>query len=40
MIKPHGSTQLNSLYIEDATERAAQLKRAETLPSLLLNSAA
>jgi sulfate adenylyltransferase len=40
MIKPHGSTQLNSLYIEDATERAGQLKRAETLPSLLLNSAA
>lgn len=40
MIKPHGSTQLNRLYIEDATERAAQLKRAETLPSLLLNSAA
>jgi sulfate adenylyltransferase len=40
MIKPHGSTQLNSLYIEDATECAAQLKRAETLPSLLLNSAA
>lgn len=40
MIKPHGSTQLNSLYIEDATERAAQLKHAETLPSLLLNSAA
>ena len=40
MIKPHGSTQLNSLYIEDAIERAAQLKRAETLPSLLLNSAA
>ena len=40
MIKPHGSTQLNSLYIEDAIERAAQLKRAETLQSLLLNSAA
>lgn len=40
MIKPHGSTELNPLYIDDAQQRAALLAEAETLPSLLLNSAA
>ena len=40
MIKPHGSETLNPLYVADATQRAALLKEVETLPSLLLNSAA
>lgn len=40
MIKPHGSTNLNPLYVSDAAQRTALLKEAETLPSLLLNSAA
>ena len=40
MIKPHGSETLNPLYVADATQRAALLKEAERLPSLLLNSAA
>ncbi len=40
MIKPHGSDKLNALYVEDVAQRAALLKEAEGLPSLLLNSAA
>jgi len=40
MIKPHGSDTLNPLYVADAAQRAALLKEAESLPSLLLNSAA
>src|SRR6056300_1694155 len=40
MIKPHGSTKLNNLFVEDASTRKAELKRAEKLPSLLFNSAA
>lgn len=40
MIKPHGSNTLQPRYIEDAAQRAALLKQAESLPSLLLNSAA
>lgn len=40
MIKPHGSDELNALYVEDETQRTALLKEAESLPSLLLNSAA
>jgi sulfate adenylyltransferase len=40
MIQPHGSTTLNPLYVDDAAQRARLLKEAETLPSLLLNSAA
>jgi sulfate adenylyltransferase len=40
MIKPHGSTTLNNLYVDNAQDRKDALKRAETLPSLLLNSAA
>ena len=40
MIKPHGSDTLNPLYVADDAARAALLAEAETLPSLLLNSAA
>ncbi len=40
MIKPHGSDELNPLYIDDDEQRAALVKEAERLPSLLLNSAA
>lgn len=40
MIKPHGSEQLNPLYVADDAKRAALLAEAQTLPSLLLNSAA
>ena len=40
MIKPHGSDQLNPLFVYD-TERHHELKaEAQELPSLLLNSAA
>jgi sulfate adenylyltransferase len=40
MIKPHGSDELNPLFVYDSAAREAQLAEAETLPSLLLNSAA
>lgn len=40
MIKPHGSEQLNALYVDDEGQRQALLSEAEQLPSLLLNSAA
>ena len=40
MIKPHGSDELNPLYVYDDAQREALLKEAEDLPSLLLNSAA
>jgi len=40
MIKPHGSNELNPLFVYDDQQRAALLKEAETLPSLELNSAA
>lgn len=40
MIQPHGSTELNPLYVHDDARRAALQKEAEGLPSLLLNSAA
>jgi sulfate adenylyltransferase len=40
MIKPHGAEQLMPLYVEDTTARAALLKEAETLPKLLVSSAA
>lgn len=40
MIKPHGSTALNPLYVADEARRAALLAEADNLPSLLLNSAA
>lgn len=40
MIKPHGSDELNPLFVYDTDRRHALLAEAETLPSLLLNSAA
>lgn len=40
MIKPHGSDSLNPLFVDNAEQRQALLKEAESLPSLLLNSAA
>jgi len=40
MIKPHGSDELNPLFVYDETKHAELLKEAENLPSLLLNSAA
>lgn len=40
MIKPHGSDQLNPLYVADEAARNALLAEAANLPSLLVNSAA
>lgn len=40
MIKPHGSAQLRPLYVYDSDARAALAAEAESLPSMLLNSAA
>ena len=40
MIKPHGSDELQALYVADDARREALLNEAEQLPSLLLNSAA
>jgi sulfate adenylyltransferase len=40
LIKPHGSDVLNPLLVEDAQLQQQLLTEAETLPSLLLNSAA
>ncbi len=40
MIKPHGSDELNPLFVSDTDERNALQAEAETLPSILLNSAA
>ena len=40
MIKPHGSEELNPLYVYNVEQRHALLAEAETLPSILLNSAA
>ena len=40
MIKPHGADELRPLYVRDAKERAALAKEAETLPSILVSSAA
>jgi len=40
MIKPHGSDQLNPLYVQDDAKRARLLKEAEGLPSILVSSAA
>ncbi|MFT6285740.1 MAG: sulfate adenylyltransferase [Alcanivorax sp.] len=40
MIKPHGSDQLNALYVSDDAKRKVLADEAEGLPSLLLNSAA
>ncbi len=40
MIKPHGSDELNPLFVYDEVKHAELCKEAEDLPSLLLNSAA
>lgn len=40
MIKPHGSDELNPLFVYDTEKHHALAKEAEQLPSLLLNSAA
>jgi len=40
MIKPHGADALNPLYVSDPEQNNALQAEAETLPSLLLNSAA
>ncbi|RLQ22827.1 sulfate adenylyltransferase [Seongchinamella sediminis] len=40
MIKPHGSDELNPLFVYDSEKRHALVAEAENLPSLLLNSAA
>lgn len=40
MIKPHGSDELNPLYVADTAQREALIAEAASLPSLLLNSAA
>lgn len=40
MIRPHGSAKLNPLYVADPVRRAALKREAETLPALVLNSAA
>lgn len=40
MIAPHGTATLQPRYIQDEAHRAAMAAEAESLPSLLLNSAA
>lgn len=40
MIKPHGSDSLNPLFVYDTERHHALIQEAESLPSLLLNSAA
>ncbi len=39
MINPHGSTELNPLFVDDKAHREALLKEAEGLPSLVVSSA-
>ena len=40
MIKPHGSDTLNPLYVYDDAQRAELAKEAESLPSVVVSSAA
>ncbi len=40
MIKPHGSSTLNPLYVQDDVKRNALIQEAEGLPSILISSAA
>ena len=40
MIKPHGSDELNPLFVYDTEKRHALVEEAEGLPSILLSSAA
>ena len=40
MIKPHGSDELNPLFVYDTEKRHALIAEAEKLPSIIVNSAA
>lgn len=40
MIQPHGAVELKPLFVYDTEKHHALIREAETLPSLLLNSAA
>ena len=40
MIKPHGADQLTPLFVSEPEQRNALIAEAETLPSLLVSSAA
>jgi sulfate adenylyltransferase len=40
MIKPHGSEELNPLFVKDDAKRAALIKEAASLPSIVVSSAA
>jgi len=40
MIKPHGSDELNPLFVYDTEKRHALIDEAEKLPSIIVNSAA
>jgi sulfate adenylyltransferase len=40
MIKPHGSNELNALFVADTAKNLALVTEAESLPSLLVSSAA
>jgi sulfate adenylyltransferase len=40
MIKPHGSDELNPLFVQDDAKRAELIKEAEGLPSIVISSAA
>ncbi len=40
LIKPHGSETLNALYVADDKKRAELIKEAESLPSIVISSAA
>ncbi len=40
MIKPHGSDELNPLFVYDTEKRHALVEEAESLPSIAVNSAA
>ncbi|MDX2349679.1 MAG: sulfate adenylyltransferase, partial [Porticoccus sp.] len=40
MIKPHGSDTLNPLFVYDTEKHHQLMHEAESLPTLMLNSAA
>jgi sulfate adenylyltransferase len=40
MIKPHGSEVLKPLYVADESVRQELCKEANSLPSIIINSAA
>ena len=40
LIKPHGSAELNPLYVADDAKRTALLEEAESLASIVVSSAA